>query len=95
MEPAVQAAVRARIGGTLPPWPAHGAEADVVGNVVCEDTLGYEPRWPVSEIRPVPPARAANQTGITIIIAVVKERKCFWFWRHVPAAVVIRRVDEP
>jgi hypothetical protein len=59
--------MRARLGGALPPRAAHGAEAHVVGDVVREDSVGDEPRRPISEIRPVPPA---NQIGITTIIII-------------------------
>jgi hypothetical protein len=76
MEPAVQAAVRAWLGGTLPPWAAHSAEAHVVGDVISEHALGDEPRWAIIKISPVPPARAANQIGIKVIAVAEKKRKC-------------------
>jgi hypothetical protein len=42
MEAAVQAADRARFGGTLPPRPVDSAEAHKVSDVICEDALGDE-----------------------------------------------------
>jgi hypothetical protein len=55
--------VPAWVGTTPPPWLAHRTEADVVNDVVGEDALGENPRWPVSEIRPVPPT-ATVQHGL-------------------------------
>jgi hypothetical protein len=60
-EAAVQDAVRARVRRAPPPRAAHGAEADVVGHVVGEKTLGDHPRRPVHEIGPVHPASAAAE----------------------------------
>jgi hypothetical protein len=54
MEPAIEAAVRARFRGAPSPRAAHGAEAEVVGDVVGEDAAGDQPSWPIAEIRPVP-----------------------------------------
>jgi hypothetical protein len=42
MELAVQATVRARFGGTLPPRAAHSAEAHIVSDVICKHALGDE-----------------------------------------------------
>jgi hypothetical protein len=56
MELAVQAAVRAGLGGASTPLAAHGTEANVVNDVMCEDALGDEPRRPIRKISPVSPA---------------------------------------
>lgn len=55
MEPAVEVTVRARVRAAPSPWAAHGAEAEVVGDVVGEDAVGDHPRQPVPEMSPVPP----------------------------------------
>jgi hypothetical protein len=62
MEPAVQAAVRARFRGTPPPRAADSAEAHIVSDVICEDALGDEPCRSIIKISPVPPARAGKQS---------------------------------
>jgi hypothetical protein len=64
MEPAVEAAERAWFSGALPPWAAHGTEAHIVSDIICEKSLSDEPRWPVSKINPVPPGRTANKMRI-------------------------------
>lgn len=55
METAVQAAVRARVRGAPAPVSAHGAEADVVGDVVGEEVVGDQPRRSIVKSRPVSP----------------------------------------
>jgi hypothetical protein len=53
VEPAVQGAARAQVGGARAPRPAHGAEAEEVDVVVGEDALGDRPRRPGRQVRPV------------------------------------------
>jgi hypothetical protein len=51
MEPAIEAAMRARFRRSPPPRAAHGAEAEVVGDAVGEDAVDDLSRWPVVQIR--------------------------------------------
>jgi hypothetical protein len=73
MEPVVQAAMRARVRGAPTPVSAHGAEGDVVGDVVGEEAVGYQPRRSIVKSRPVPPAGGKNQIGIPLFIIPATE----------------------
>jgi hypothetical protein len=79
--------VRAWLGGTLPPWAAHSAEAHVVGDVISEHALGDEPRWPIIKISPVPPASEGGKSDRDQSYRCCREEEEV----HVPVVVVVIR----
>lgn len=77
VEPAVQDAVGAQVGGGRAPRPAHRVETEEVDVVVGEDTLGDMSRRPGREVRPIFPAgrRHVKSLGKSLALDTLRRRR--------------------